>query len=236
MANKTPMTNDQRMGQKASRWSVVIEHWSLIGHWGLVIGISFLGVSCLSGCIGKPNQANVELRKQNQDLQNQIATLRHERDTARAEVAGLRSHATTVPTLAPDRLAKLFTTSGIELGRLTGGADLDPDRPGDEGLKVYVTPLDNSHQKFKAAGSIVVEAFDLAADAASARVGHWEFSTEEAAKYWSGALLRYEYVVPCPFEKAPSHADLTVKVTFTDELTSRTFTQQRVVKVRLTDQ
>src|SRR6185436_3713615 len=120
------------------------------------------------------------------------------------------------PSLPADRLAKLFTTTDIQLGRLTGGADLDPDRPGDEGLKVYVTPVDNSGQKFKAAGAIVVEAFDLAAPAASSRVGRWEFSVENAAKYWSGALLRYEYVLPCPFEKRPAHTDVTVKVTFTD--------------------
>jgi outer membrane murein-binding lipoprotein Lpp len=191
-------------------------------------------LSCLlAGCIGKPNRANIDLRKQNQDLQNQIATLQRERDAAKAEIAGLKARSTTVPALPPDRLAKLFTTTGIELGRLTGGADLDPDMPGDEGLKVYVTPLDNHGQKFKAAGSIVVEAYDLAAEPSASRVGRWEFGVENAAKYWSGALLRYEYVLPCPFAKPPVHPDITIKVMFSDELTSRTFTQQRVVKVRL---
>jgi outer membrane murein-binding lipoprotein Lpp len=225
------MTNDQGKRRASSRWSLGLGHWSLIGHSVLVIGIS-----SLAGCFGKPNHANIDLRKQNQELQNQIATLQRERDAARAEIGGLKSRSTTVPSLAPERMAKLFTTTGIELGRLTGGADLDPDKPGDDGLKVYVTPVDNSGQKFKAAGSIVVEAFDLAADQASARVGKWEFTVENAAKHWSGALLRYEYVLPCPFEQRPAHADVTVKVTFTDELTSRVFTQQRVVKIRLTDQ
>jgi hypothetical protein len=196
--------------------------------------IAIASLALVAGCTGKPNHANIELRKQNQELHTRIAAVERERDAARAEVIGLKAHSTTVPSLPPDRLAKLFTTTGVELGRLTGGADLDPDKPGDDGLKVYVTPLDNSGQKFKAAGTIVVEAFDLAAT--PTRVGRWEFSVEDAAKRWSGALLRYEYVLPCPFEKPPAHPDLTVKVTFTDELTSRTFTQQRVVKVRLTDE
>ena len=214
---------------RASSSSSGFSRWSLIGQWSLVIG-----ALAFSGCTGKPNQANIQLRKQVQDLQGQIATLQRERDTARAEVAGLRSRSATVQTLPPDRLAKLFTTAGIQLGKLTGGADLDPDRPGDDGLKVYVTPMDHAGQKFKAAGAITVEAFDLAANPTG--VGRWQFNVEDAAKHWSGALLRYEYVLPCPFEKPPAHEEITIKVTFTDELTGRVFTQQRAGRVRLRDE
>jgi hypothetical protein len=189
----------------------------------------------LTGCIGKPNAANIELRKENQGLRDQVTALTRERDASRAESASLRERQGAVPTLPADRLAKLFTTHGLELGRLTGGADLDPDKPGDEGLKVYASPTDDAGQKFKAAGSFVVEAFDLAAPDGQRDVGRWEFKVEDAAKLWSGALLRYEYVLTCPFEKRPAHGELTVKVTFADELTSRTFTQQKVVKVNLAD-
>src|SRR4051794_16464416 len=116
MTNKAPMTNDQGKSKWSSRWSLGIDPWSLIGHWVLVIGV------CLTaGCIGKPNQANVQLRKENQELHDQISTLRQERDAARAAVTGMSAQATTLPSLPPDRLAKLFTTTGIELGRLTGG-------------------------------------------------------------------------------------------------------------------
>src|SRR4051794_37091552 len=111
MANKAPMTDDQRKRQASPLGLLGFVRWSFLGHCGLVIGIS-----AVAGCIGKPNQANIELRKQNQDLQSQVATLQRERDAARAEVAGLRSKATTVPSLSPDRLAKLFTTTAIELG------------------------------------------------------------------------------------------------------------------------
>src|SRR4051812_32968385 len=97
----------------------------------------------LAGCTGKPNQANIQLRKDVQSLHAQVDTLQRERDAARAEAAGLRSQQPTVASLAPDRLAKLFTTHGIQLGKLTGGADFDPDKPGDDGLKVYLTPVDS---------------------------------------------------------------------------------------------
>src|SRR5712671_1947141 len=94
----------------------------------------FLSISC-----GSPNSANIALRKQNQDLQEQIATLTRAREADAATIQSLQARVGTVPTLPQERLEKLFTTHGIKLGRLTGGADLDRNKPGDEGIKVYVT-------------------------------------------------------------------------------------------------
>src|SRR5258706_13668578 len=91
----------------------------------------FLSISC-----GSPNSANIILRKQNQDLQEQIATLTRAREADAATIRGLQERIGTVPTLSQERLEKLFTTHGIKLGRLTGGADLDLNKPGDEGIKV----------------------------------------------------------------------------------------------------
>ena len=45
--------------------------------------------------------------------------------------------------------------------------------------------------------------------------------------------MLYEYVLTCPFERAPSNANLTIKVTFTDELTRRAFDAQKQIKVTL---
>lgn len=194
----------------------------------LIVAILALFVG---GCSGRPNQANIQLRKENQQLRDQIASLTRERNTARAEVEGLKERQGTLPTLPAERLDRLFTVSGIRLGRLTGPSDLDPSTPGNEGLKVYVTPIDGAGQKLKAAGSFVVEAFDLAAEE-NRRVGRWEFDVEQAKESWMGVLMRYEYVLICPWEKPPANPELTVKVTFIDELTGRRFTEQTVVKAR----
>ena len=60
----------------------------------------------------------------------------------------------------------------------------------------------------------------------------WEFPVEQSQTYWHSFLMRYEYVLPCPWQdKVPRHPDVTVKVTFTDELTGRQFTAQQVIKV-----
>ena len=60
-----------------------------------------------------------------------------------ATIRNLQARVGTIPTLSQERLEKLFTVHGIQLGRLTGGADLDRSKPGDEGIKVYITPTDD---------------------------------------------------------------------------------------------
>lgn len=137
-----------------------------------------------------------------------------------------------LPTLPATRLAELFTTHGIQFGRLTGGAHLDPDKAGDQGIAVYVVPIDESGEKLKAAGTFDVQAFDLA-DTQHPLVGQWHFDLQQSRVAWNGWLLDYTYILTCRWQTPPTHPDLTLKVTFFDELTQTPFTAQRVVHVKL---
>src|SRR5436309_2692497 len=121
------------------------------------------------GC-GKPNAANIALRKENQKLRDETADLKRQHDADEATILGLQSRSTTAPTLPSNQIEKLFTVHGLEFGRLTGGMDSDPKQRGDEGIAVYVVPTDAEREPLKAAGSFVVEAFDLAAEGDS-RIG-----------------------------------------------------------------
>jgi outer membrane murein-binding lipoprotein Lpp len=185
----------------------------------------------LSGC-GKPNVASISVRRENQDLRNKVAELERREQAHLAQIRAMESRATTVPSLPNERLDTLFTAHGLRFGRLTGGADLDPKQPGEEGLKIYVVPTDGQGQPLKAAGSFVVEAFDLARGD-NARIARWEFPLDQAAKNWFGQAMLYTYVLPAPWpqQQRPANPDVTVRVTFTDALTGRTFTDQKVVKV-----
>jgi hypothetical protein len=200
---------------------------SLLGspgyHWAIPV------VLLLAGC-GGPNAAHIEVRKKNQDLRDELETLKRAREADAATIRGLQDRVGTIPTLPQERLAKLFTVHGLTLGRLTGGADLDRAKPGDEGLKVYATPTDQDGQPLKAAGSFVVEAFDLAANPPA--IGKWTFDVDAARRAWNGALMSNQYVLPAPWQAPPAHEDVTVKVTFRDELTGREFTAQKAVKVQ----
>jgi hypothetical protein len=197
----------------------------------LVILASIALPALLAGC-GKPSAANIQLRKENQALRDKVAQLERLRQGDRATIAALEGRSTTRPAASWETIEGLFTVHGIKLGRLTGGDDSDPAHPGHEGVRVYLTPQDQHGDDLKAAGSIVVEIFDLA-QTDRPLVGRWEFPAEEAAKHWYAAMLMYGYVVECPFDKPPAHPELTVKVSFTDALTGRTFTAQKVVTIEL---
>ena len=190
--------------------------------------VPFLFTGCSS-----PSAANIELRKKIDALQIKIEDLDRRHEADQATIAGFKSGATTVPSLSEDRVAELFTTHGLKFGRLTGGADLDPNKPGDEGLKVYVCPTDDQGQPLKAAGTFDVDAFDLAQGDGETRVGHWNFDIKQTRESWYGVAMMYTYALTCPWQQSPAHHDLTIRVTFTDALTGRKFTAQRQVTANL---
>ncbi len=182
-----------------------------------------------AGC-GTPDAANVLLRKQNQQLQSSVDTLtaQHGRDVT--TLAAAEAARPTLPTLPPDRLAKLVTVHGVEFGRLTGGDNPDTILGPDTLLRVYVVPIDGQGTPIKAAGAFTVEAFDLD-DPAHPLVGTWRFPVEQTRDLFVSRFSLYTYVLDCPWQTVPPHPDLTVKVTFDDELTGRRFVGQTQVKV-----
>jgi hypothetical protein len=182
-----------------------------------------------AGC-HTPDAANIELRKQNQQLQSSVddLTAQHNRDAA--ALAAAEGARPTVPTLPPDRLDRLFTTHGLEFGRLTGGDNPDTVTGPDTMLKVYVVPIDGQGTPIKAAGAFTVEAFDLGTPS-HPLVGTWRFPLERTRDLFFNRFALYTYVLECPWQTVPAHPDLTVKVTFDDELTGRRFTDQTQVKV-----
>jgi hypothetical protein len=184
----------------------------------------------LAGCT-TPDKANILLRKENQELREKVTRLDRTHEADRAIIVSLESSATTLPSLPPDRLDELFTVHGLRIGRLSGGADLNAAKPGDEGLKIYIVPTDQDGEDLKAAGSFKIEAFDLA-QKDHRKIGQWDFDLEQSKKNWFGPLL-YSYVLTCPWQTVPEHSKITVKITFTDALTGRRFQTQRVFDIAL---
>ncbi|HEX8914845.1 MAG TPA: hypothetical protein VF796_21005 [Humisphaera sp.] len=181
-----------------------------------------------------PDKANIQLRKDKQDLEAQVATLKERSSADERRIAGLQADRPTVPTLPPERLAKLFVTHGLKLGRLTGGWDRDARAPGDEGVAVYVAPTDEDGQVLKMAGAFTVEAVDLTNPGKPVSVGVWTFDVAAARKLWRGSFLDNGYVLECPWQGAPpAHAGLTLRVTFLDELTQTPYTVQQPISVTL---
>jgi hypothetical protein len=184
----------------------------------------------LCGC-GSPSRANIELRRQNDDLSDTVAQLQRQHRADQASIRGLQDSATTLPSLPEDRLNQLFTTAGLKFGRLTGGYRPDLNRPGDTEVKIYVVPTDDQDDPIKSAGSFRVELFDLSL-ASNNRIGQWDFDLNTTRAHWYSGGLLYTYVLDCPWQTTPTHSKLLARVTFRDALTQRLFTVDKEVIVQ----
>jgi outer membrane murein-binding lipoprotein Lpp len=192
--------------------------------------VVLLSILLFAGCHG-PDQANIALRKQKQQLQAQIDDLNRRHDADEATIRGLQAKATTVPVLPEDQIDQLFTAAGLKFGRLTGGYHPDPNVQGDTMLKIYVVPVDMAGDSLKAAGSFNVDLFDLGLKSDN-KIGAWDFDLQKAKSDWYGSGLLYTYVLDCPWQKPPAHANLLAHVTFTDALTHRVIAVDKEVTVQ----
>src|SRR5438132_393180 len=82
-----------------------------------------------AGC-GGPSKANVTLRKENQDLKQQVETLKRQHEADIASLVASSQPSTTPSGVPVSRLDRAFTAAAIKINSLTGWR-------GDE-LKVYV--------------------------------------------------------------------------------------------------
>lgn len=184
--------------------------------------LSALSCVLLSAGCGSPSAANIQLRKDKQQLEGQIAELQKLREADRARIAALEKQAGTVAMLPQTQLDRLFTVHGMEVGRLSGIADFDHDKPGPDGLRIYLAPHDESGAVIKATGKLVIEAFDLASPEPR-RIGRWEFDAAAMKAAWRGLGPMQNFVFDCPWQTRGPPEKLTYKVVFTDELTGRSF-------------
>ncbi|HAU37472.1 MAG TPA: hypothetical protein DCX07_07100 [Phycisphaerales bacterium] len=195
--------------------------------------------ACLAAawlCGGCSIVSNERLNKLEADHKAALETARQVADRnegLQAEIIAQRKQIETLQALGEKRLQTLFHVERIELGRYTGGADFDSVE-GDDGVKVYLRPIDRDGSVIKAAGTVKVQVFDLAADPKNNLVGEYAWDVEKVGKQWSSGFMTYHFSFDCPWKDAPpAHDELTIRVEFTDYLTGRSFTAQQACKVRL---
>lgn len=135
--------------------------------------------------------------------------------------------------ISDEDLAKIFYPETLLIEALSGGYD-DDGRPGDDGVVVYLRPLDRDGDAIKAAGDIRIELFDLGMPAGRNLLATHYYPVEKARGLWYGKLMTYHYTLRCPWQHGPpQNPEVTVRATFVDYLTQRVMTAQKVVTVKL---
>src|SRR6185436_7873836 len=149
MTKECRMTNDELI---SASWISSFEF-----RHSLVIRISsfviFAMALAIAGC-SHPSEANIQLRRDKQQLEGQVAELQQQLQTARARITGIEQEKGTLPSLPQERLDRMVTVHGIKLGRLTGGDPANIANAPDEGLKIYLTPVDETGEPLKSTGTV----------------------------------------------------------------------------------
>ncbi|UCG15176.1 MAG: hypothetical protein JSV19_07740 [Phycisphaerales bacterium] len=199
-----------------------------------LIGLSILAAGC--------DQRDVDLEKM---LAQQVDRVTLENTRLKRELAdrdqtidSLRRQVDELLDLGPGRLDHLFTIDRIELVRLTGGADYD-GRPGDDGVTVYVRPVDVQGDPIKAAGEIRVQLLDVTQQGQPRELGLYVINDPGKLRAaWHSGIMTDHYTVKCGWQPGvplPASREVTVRVTFLDWLTGREFTAQEMVRVSLVE-
>ena len=187
--------------------------------------------TCLAGCFDDPEK--IRLKKDLQIAQVQTQKLTGQVEKLTAQNTSQKQQIKNLQALGPKRLDKLFTVEKIELGR-SGGIDTDK-KPGHDAVVVFLKPIDADGSTLKAPGDVKIQLFDLAESKKKNLFAEFVFSVDEARKHFTAGLMFYQYRFTCPWpdDKLPAHADLTLRVEFTDYLTGKTHTAQKTCKIIL---
>ena len=201
------------------------------------LGVWVLGAGALigaAGCDGAgTNERFRQLDGQIRSLTDQVDKLTQDAAVKDALIDAQQKQITTLQGLGNKRLEKLYHVTAVQLDRLTGGDDYD-GKPGDDGVTVYLQPVDQDGHVIKAAGGIRIELFDLANPNGQLRIGEYRLDVDHARKAWHGRLMTHHYTIKCPWRIGPpKHDEITVRAEFTDYLTGKTYRGQKLVKVRL---
>ena len=192
--------------------------------------LSCAAVWC-GGC--SDHELLMQTRKDNQRLR--LANTRFERDVAdrNARIHRLERQVATLQSWDGDRKVELLAPVKIEIVSRSRGGDYD-DSPGDDGVTVYVRPIDADGFAVKSARMIRVKLLDLRQEGARL-LGDCIFDDADALnRKWHGRFATNHYALECPFspgEVPPPHGEVLASVEFVDSLTGATLTAARIVPV-----
>lgn len=153
-------------------------------------------------------QQACDLAAENQALQEQLA----------AQVAG-----------APGDRKYAFSVESLEIASRSGGMDTDK-KTGHDVVVVFLKPKDRDGATIKAAGTIRVKLFDLAADEGNRLLAEKTINPSQCSDVFSDSLLTYHYRINLPL-KSPKHTELTIQAEFVDVLTGKPHRAQKAIRI-----
>jgi hypothetical protein len=186
---------------------------------------------CIAGCANTvPAKSFQEAQAKLLKSEERAKKLEADLATEQQATKNLQQQIVEVRGIKGDVTEQLIVPVRIELERLSGGYDTDSN-VGDDGIVLYIQPFDRDNHVVKAAGTLKITLFDLAA--ASNAIAEYNFDVKTTRSLWYGRLMTSHFTVKCPWPKVPpAHNKITARVIFTDFLTGRALEAQGVYEIK----
>lgn len=169
-----------------------------------------------AGCAPPPERVDtaLPLKERVAILTGQLEQKHQELAAAERETKRLSAQLDRLRRLAPAVKELEFTVQRIDVGWLSGGRNWD-GTPGDDGIRLYVFPIDQHGHTVKRAGRVDIRLTDEAMPEGERQIGAWKFETAETVRKWTSSPVAYGYQFDLRWQTGPPlHADLTVRVDF----------------------
>jgi hypothetical protein len=187
----------------------------------------------LTGAGGCESAREVQLRREVVSLRDQVQKTEHRLAAQQAALDELKQQLTVARGLSEEDLQKLYYPERLEIDPQSGGADYD-GKPGDDGVTVYLRPVDREGDAVKVPGDITIQLYDLAAPPGANLVGEYKVPVDQVGRLWHGKFLARHYTIKCPWPSVPpAHSELTIRALFVDYLTKRVVSAQTTCQVDL---
>jgi len=186
----------------------------------------FLATGCANSNDKEPLAVKIEqLTEEKTQLQEQIEQFKSENKELKDQIQVLSGLPENV------KLKNLNRLERIKIGRYTGFFDKDNDGK-KEKLIVYILPTDEQGDAIKAVGTVEVQLWNLNKSNGQALLGQWKIGPDELKKLWFETLISIYYRLTFDVADIVENPEesFTVKVTFTDYLTGKVFSEQKVIK------
>jgi hypothetical protein len=175
----------------------------------------------------------MQLRRENTELRDSVRQKDDALVAQKATIDELHSQLDVARSIKEDDLKRVFYPERLIIDKLTGGADYDR-KPGDDGVTVYLKPVDRAGDVIKVAGDLRIQLYDLAEPPGKNFIGEYFIPVDQIGELWHGKLMTNHYTIKCPWPKlSPEHSEITVRATFVDYLTKRVVSAQTTCQVKL---
>jgi len=200
----------------------------------ILLVVAMLALTSGQACNTVPGSKYQDTQRQLQASGEKIERLEKQVLDQSSQIRHLQDEAARLRGLDRNDFDQLIVPVKIELEKQSGGYDTD-GKPGDDGLVLYIQPIDADRHVIKAAGTLRVRLLDLAAPADRMELAPYHFDVPTTRGLWYGRMWTHHWTVRCPWppNQLPEHDEITAYVEFTDLLTGRVLKTQQAYTVVL---